>query len=66
MPYIFRCYIPRLFHRLTEEYKLCSSIIELHSSVITEERVLVSYSECTDKNSSSRSDLLVPSMNRNM
>jgi hypothetical protein len=41
MPYIRRCYIPRLSHQLTEEYKLYFSVIELCSLVITEERVLV-------------------------
>jgi hypothetical protein len=41
MPYILQHYIPQLFCRLTKEYKLYSSVIELCSSVITEERVLV-------------------------
>jgi hypothetical protein len=44
--YIHRCYISRLFRRLTEEYKLRSLVIEVRSSVITEERILVSYSGC--------------------
>jgi hypothetical protein len=39
-----RCYIPRLLHRLTEEHNLYSSIIELHSLVIDEERILLYYS----------------------
>jgi hypothetical protein len=42
MLYICWYYIPRLFHRLIEEYKLYSLVIELHSLVITEERVMVS------------------------
>jgi hypothetical protein len=44
MPYIRRHYIPRFFHRLTEKYKLYFSVIELRSSVIIEERDLVSCS----------------------
>jgi hypothetical protein len=42
--YIRGRYIHRLLRQLTEEYKLRSSVIELCSSVITEERVMVSYS----------------------
>jgi hypothetical protein len=38
MPYIHRRYIPWFFHRLTKEYML-------YSSVITEERVMVSCSD---------------------
>jgi hypothetical protein len=44
MSYIRQHYIPQLFYRLAEEYKLYSSVIELHLSVIAEERVLVSCS----------------------
>jgi hypothetical protein len=39
--YIRWRYIPRLLRWLTEEYKLYSSVIELCSSVITEERILI-------------------------
>jgi hypothetical protein len=41
---IHRCYIPQLLRRLTKEYNLFSSVIQLHSSVITDEYVLVSCS----------------------
>jgi hypothetical protein len=44
MLYIHWRYIPRLFRWLTKEYKLCLSVIELRSSVIIGERVLVSCS----------------------
>jgi hypothetical protein len=40
--YIYRCYIPRLLSQLTVEYTLYSSVIELCSSTITEEHILVS------------------------
>jgi hypothetical protein len=44
MAYICRCYIPHLLRRLTEEYNLYSSVIQLHSSIIADEYVMVSYS----------------------
>jgi hypothetical protein len=40
--YIRWWYIPRLLHLLTEEYNIYSSVIQLRSSVITEEHILVS------------------------
>jgi hypothetical protein len=33
--YNHQCYIPRLLRRLTKEYKLRSSVIELYSSVMS-------------------------------
>jgi hypothetical protein len=42
--YICQHYISQLLHRLTEEYKLCSSVIVVCSSVITEEHIPVSCS----------------------
>jgi hypothetical protein len=47
--YIHRHYISRLLHRLTEEYSLYSSVIELRSSVITEKRILISCSGMTSQ-----------------
>jgi hypothetical protein len=43
--YIHRRYIPRLLRRLIEEYNLHLSVIEVRSSVIINERFLVSCSE---------------------
>jgi hypothetical protein len=42
--YIHQCYIPRLLHWLAEEYNLYFSVIELRSSVITDEPFCVSCS----------------------
>jgi hypothetical protein len=47
--YIRRRYISLLFRRLTEKYKLRSSVIEICSSIITEERVLILCSGLTKK-----------------
>jgi hypothetical protein len=47
VPHIRQRYIPRLFHRLTEEYDLYFSVMQLNLSVITDEYVLVSCSANT-------------------
>jgi hypothetical protein len=47
--YIRRRYISLLFRRLTEKYKLRWSVIEICSSIITEERVLILCSGLTKK-----------------
>jgi hypothetical protein len=38
-------YIPQLFRQLTEEYNLYSSVIQLNSSIITDEYVVLSCGE---------------------
>jgi hypothetical protein len=35
--YIHRCYVSRCFHRLTKEFTLYSSVLQLYSSVVTDE-----------------------------
>jgi hypothetical protein len=42
---IHRYYIPLLFHWLTDEYNIYSLVIQLNSLIITDEYVLVFYSE---------------------
>jgi hypothetical protein len=45
MTYSHWRYIPQLFRQLTEEYNLYSSVIQLNSSIITDEYVVLSCGE---------------------
>jgi hypothetical protein len=47
--YIHRCYVPRCFHRLIEEFTVSSSVIQLYSSVVTNEFFVVSCSACLNE-----------------
>jgi hypothetical protein len=42
--YIHQCYVPWLFCRLTKEFTIYSSIIQLNTSVVTNEYFVVSCS----------------------
>jgi hypothetical protein len=52
--YIHRRYVPRWFHWLTEEFNLYSLVLQLYSSVLTDECFIVSCSARKNRNFSSK------------